>query len=209
MPIYKNGSEIKAIYKGYTPVEKVYHGSTLIWQKKPSYKFEIVGTLTDNNGIFSGFSDQNYIQTPEITEPNITSYEQVMVFKINSTTQATQYVLAGSVLDFGANMFAMPSRGRLMIKAVSDTASSNVRYDGITTGVWYGLKMRFSDISWSYFVSLDKGVTWQQIDMSILNVPNNIYQKLRIGRHYIDGYHFSGEIDMNRSYIKVNGVNLW
>lgn len=209
MPIYKNGSKIKAIYKGYTPIEKVYHGSTLIWQKKPSYKFEIIGTLTDNNGIFSGFNDQNYIQTPEITEQNITSYEQAMVFKINSTTPTTQYVLAGSVKDFGANMFAMPSRGRLMMKNASGGTGSNVRYEGITTGVWYGLKVSYSDISWDFFVSLDKGDSWEQFDKNILGVPDNIYQKLRIGRHYIDGYSFSGEVDMSRSYIKVNGVNLW
>lgn len=79
MGIFKNNKAVTSIYKGTTPIIKVYKGSNLIWKALPP--FEIVGTLTNNNGIYSGFSDSNYIVTPKITETNITSYEQVIAFK--------------------------------------------------------------------------------------------------------------------------------
>jgi hypothetical protein len=211
MPIIKDGKNISAIYKGNTPIKKVYHGSTLVWQGKPSYKFEIVGTLTDNNGIYSGFSDSNYIVTPEITEQNVTSFEQVIAFRTVGTTPTTQYLLGGNSMDYGCNMFVMASRSRLMVKTQGvDGTGTNSRYDGVSLNTWYCVKLSIDNGVWTTYVSDDMGNTWTQFaDVKELGIPNNLNQRLRIGKHFIDGYSFSGEVDMSRSYIKVNGVNLW
>lgn len=209
MGIFKNNKAVTSIYKGTTPIIKIYKGSNLIWKTIPP--FEIVGTLTNNNGIYSGFSDSNYIVTPEITDTNITSFEQVIAFKMIGTSPTTQYLLGGNSVDYGCNMFVMASRNRLMIKTQGvDTTGTNSRHDGVSLNTWYCAKLSIDNGVWTTYVSEDMGDTWIQFgDVKELGIPNNLNQRLRIGRHYINGYSFQGEVDMNKSYVKVNGKNLW
>ena len=166
-----------------------------------------VGTLTDNNGVISGFSASNYIRFPELTLGN--NFEFGIKFTYIPTSASYQDIvrlekrLAIAVHTANNNVIHFNSG--------DGTAWTGNNNDGITplvSGNTYWIKIiANSDNTWQSYVSAN-GIDYNlESSGTFISQPTLSYY---LGTcDYDFSRWFSGSIDLNESYIKVNGQKVW
>lgn len=167
-----------------------------------------VGSLTDNNGVLSGFSTSNYAQIPITFSPNAKNWDIVFKGKFTTTSTANN-IVSGYNNQYIA--FYINTSGNL--KCSIGNGSSWVINDltGTTTllantDYWY--KLTFNGTNYIMYTSTD-GETWTQ-EASSTNSVNINGATLNIGvPRLLENNYWSGTIDLNESYININGQRWW
>lgn len=173
-----------------------------------SINVDTVGSLTNNNGVLSGFSSSNYALTDVVLPSSITSYEFVAKFTTGSDITTQQGILANSKTNY-----ATPQ----IIVARDNTFSFNhpvnsttwVTVDGLTpqANTTYWVKATWDGTTFSGYYK-----TSEEAEYTLLGTDSatTIYWVEQIGIG-IDTttYPFSGSIDLKESYININGSRWW
>lgn len=184
---------------------------------KPYYNdYIVIGSLTNNNGVYSGFSSNNYIEVPiELNLSTADSWEIGCKFTTGSNISSNQTIIGaarstsqgnscGTCIDiYNGNLrFYTPLASNNNPVVVEASMSVNTTYEvrGIFTGTQYQVYVN--------------NVLVNSITESRKALYNSNYNdKFYIGqyRDRSDAYlPFLGQnIDVNSCYIKINGENYW
>ena len=182
--------------------------TTHYWKNTYALNGTIVGTLTNNNAVISGFSDSNYLLVNSYPT-NITSFEVCM--KVKPTSIATACFFGQKSNNYKTPQFYTSSSGSHPFEfAISQNGSSwttitssfvpTINTDYWVKGAWDGSYMELLySTDGKNFTSLGTKsctkCTWTE--------------GVRIGDDASSGDYWRGYIDLKESYINVNGSRWW
>ena len=176
-----------------------------------TYNATTVGTLIKENGIVSGFSGSNYMIIEDIPT-NVTSFE--IVFKANSGLNSSRtYTSICGQID--GNYTTPQITGTVPNIGAGISADGSSWPSGNTTialedNTDYWFKVEWNGSQRIFSVSKD-GELYE--DVSVLEqTAINWTTKLAIGIDYDvddESKYWAGSIDLNESYININGERWW
>ena len=169
------------------------------------------GTLSDSNGVISGFSQSNYGVIPAFNPSNNT-WEMQWKFTTPST------FAAGTLFYSGVGLIIQPnSSGKINFYITSQDSSSDYDIAGtststganLSTNTTYWLKLEFTGSAYIAYISTD-GETFTEYD----RFTSSLYKKSSTTSHIglsstSSAYSWGGSIDLNECYINVNGSRWW
>lgn len=182
------------------------------------YNIVSYGTLTNTDGVLSNFSASNYATIPLTFNPVQHPYE--IVFKINTETMPTD--ANGIIWQTGDYLTA---RGRLDLEVGEDklytefSANGGVVWNitGVTTlssNTDYWAKLTYNGINtYGLYLSTD-GTTWTTEGTATSSgfLGDGTAEYNIIGVQPDEGGMIApwfGSIDLNESYININGIRWW
>lgn len=183
------------------------------------YNVNIVGDLTNDNGVLSGFSINDYATLPETLENlTINSLEIVFKFKTNSTTSNNAIFWTDKLTDdpdipwAGIRLCNYNTDGWVFDLEVTDNNTQVAEiYDStpITPDTYYYIKALYDNVDGYSLSKSEDGENYTLIGTNATtDIPSNL--QAIIGRAVdTDPMPLDGSIDLNESYIKVNGVMWW
>lgn len=188
---------------GICPVEVKKH------QIRGPIEYTIEGSPTVVNGIASGFSDSNYLATSSVLPQLLNDFEMVTKVNFGSSLSGNQQIMGSIYLGF----WIMSNNERIKIYASTNGTSWN----GVN-GVLGIHSFSANDIIW---IKAVKDSTSLKIYYStdkenwVLDNSFEVTDPIKIRNDYsVCGFgsntanYFNGSIDMNETYIKING-KLW
>ena len=176
--------------------------------------FSIIGTLTNNNNnIFSGFTSTDYITLPNIlTISENTDFEIVINFTTGSDITTNQNLFSSlSTEGYGIALNIASSVLSLYLSSNGtswDICKAMLGNSVLLPNANYFCKLKFDGQKYVYYLSQD-GIEWSEecvvkTSLRVVQATKNPY----IG-YYNKSVSFSGSIDLNKSYIKINNELWW
>lgn len=182
-----------------------------------------IGSLTDNSGVLSGFSTSNYTKFPANFQPSTSPWE--MVFKVRTGSDFTTQNTLASFQKGSTNETRYATR--ILITPDSKFGIS-VTYNGtawdITSGTsggtgsytilpntTYYLKFEFTGTAYKLSYSFD-GETYTQDCYVASTTPmynSCTYCVLGLWNNGSTLAPWTGSVDLNESYININGSRWW
>ena len=175
----------------------------------------VAGELTNNNGVFSGFSTANYISLLNTFNPGSNPWE--MVFKIITGSDVnTNQEVYGCAKEIEGGHFNITS-GKIVFYATSNGTSWDIANAATGTTILnpntiYYIKAVFTGSQYVVYLS-DTGVfggeesTEITITSSLIVTPDSLV--LGLDNLVNPSNPFLGSIDLNESYININGEQWW
>ena len=179
-----------------------------------------VGSLTDNNGVLSGFSTSNYAKFPSNFQPGSNSWEMVLKVTTGTELTSTQYIVAIS------KGFTNETRYGTRISFQNSHFAITVSYNGTdwdipaenATGTYtvqpntdYYVKFQYTGNAYILSYSLDGETYIEDINKTSSTPMYNGNTACLIGiwnnGSYVDPW--LGSIDLKESYININGQRWW
>lgn len=178
---------------------------------------KMVGTLTNNDGVISGFSSTSWLVLPNNFSPNSNSWEAVAKFKLNSL-DVNQYLFNSSSLAYQPFHVGVNSSNKLdAIGYVNNTSTALFTINGATVlsaGTTYYAKLTYNHQT-GYELSLSTdGKSYTSQGKSTVLTPIASGYNLTLGADFGENgaYYagaFQGSIDLTQCYIKINGELWW
>ena len=172
----------------------------------------VVGTPTISEGVVSGFSSGNYLKLPETFNPESNSWEAVIKFATLSDFSAQQIILHPASSS-GVNVaLVVDTTGKILAYASTDGSSWNILNSTTGTTILspstsYYIKMQYTGTAYEVYLSTDGNTFNLELSVSSSSfVKSGFY--LTLGAWASDGRHVES-IDLNESYIKINGEYWW
>ena len=179
------------------------------------YNVNIIGNLTNNNGVLSGFSSSNYASLPTTFNPPQTKvWEILLKVKTGETFNGMDTIFCRTKNNYyGIRIHRNSSNGCLRL-SISRNGTTEHTTDGtivLQTNRDYWVKVTFNGTG-RYELSLSTdGINYAlegyilQASL-LLDSANPTY----IGNHNVDSTRvWSGTIDLNESYININNAIWW
>ena len=187
----------------------------------------IIGTLTNNNGVISGFTRENYLWVETKFSSSIHSIEEVIKIHVNNIVPAQtegdyehdrQCIVAGDPY-LGLTSIHITDTGKLKVYISSNGTSNDIAAGDESTfslleNKNYWIKFTWDGSIYKYSVSAD-GITYMQYISIASNLPPAFNGNLGYGTDTgirsepARRYPFEGSIDLNNSYVKINGQYIW
>lgn len=172
---------------------------------------EIVGSLTNNNGIYSGFSENNYIklQTPFVPS---NAFEIKIKFKFSYKMNNPLFHSCIDLNNSGRYGICLVIENEKINYFVSADGSSwlfDMYYNNPLSGgdTDYWIKFGWSGTEYYCDLSID-GTTYSRvISFSSNTAPTSSIQYTTIGRYVTSG--LNGTIDSNSTSITDNGTEYY
>lgn len=202
-----NGSGIYSDFVDY--IADLYN--SLLPTARTVYNVNIVGSLTNTNGVLSGFSTSNYATLPNTFNPSTYSWEKFYKFTTGNdvtTQQLIECFSSSSVL--GASIVLQSGGLIVYLSSTGNTwnIASNVSLSGtINANTTYYLRVTFDGSKYEYKISTDNE-TFTTIG-TITNSATIYPYDIRLGINESQANPFLGSIDLNSSYININGQRWW
>lgn len=209
------------IYKGFVD----YIAELYAEIQASGYKLNVnkVGSLTDNNGVLSGFSTSNYAMFPNNFQPGTNPWE--MVFKVTTVNDVTteQYVCAfqkGSTYETRyATRIYIDSSSKFCISVtyngtawdiVGDTTGGARGSYTVLPNTTYYLKFQWTGSAYVLSYSLDGENYTQDCYVASTTPMYNSCTYCSLGA-WNNGAIVTGpgSIDLKESYININGQRWW
>lgn len=170
----------------------------------------IVGNLTNNNGVLSGFSASNYATTPQVFNPASNTWEQVWCFTTGSSVTSTQSIVGGNT-GFANPLFRITSSGYINMLCSTNNSSWDVAITGssaLSVNTKYYVKGSFNGTEYKLELSTDKE---SFTTVGVVSSTSSIYivDKQKLGNNNAGNETFLGSIDLKESYIDINGQRWW
>ena len=172
--------------------------------------YEIVGSPTINNGVVSGFSDNNYlfINQQTINLSNIVFYMKFTTGSLENSNLETiaQIATTGGALPLGFYIqnkqfacFYSGTNNNNIYTFVNQTLSPNTTYEAEFKTVNSVRSLKFGPAGNMQDITLTQG--------SDSDFEGSVSKPIQFGNGYPDLVsQFTGSIDLNNTYIKVNGI---
>ena len=196
-------------------IASLYSSSPTLFAQPTQQNYSIVGTLTDNDGVLSGFSDNNYAQItmPDLNTPS--TWEMVAKFKINAIDSSQHRQIFSSSASNSVVILYIHKTGYLGY-AIGNSSGSSFPLDtagtkAVTTDTWYWGRIQFTGSSYVLSLSTD-GVTYQTAYTynSSSKLSYNSNYNFNIGQNRTGTERtFNGSIDLNNCYIVTDNTLLW
>lgn len=165
----------------------------------------IHGTPTNSNGVISNFTTTNYLDVIDGKKDNA---EYVVCFTTGSATVSRSQSIATAQKWFTVEI---PADSWVLCSYNWQTkASVNLFTAQANTTYW--LKLQTSGTSKTFSYSTNGSTYTQVASFSDSTVSTSANYPYRLGNHsvhYLLGRAFTGSINLNECYIKVNGSLVW
>lgn len=175
-----------------------------LFNSMPGYmKLTAVGSPTITNGVVSGFSASDYLITQQNFNPQNNKWEMVFKFTVGSTTSNQSIVCLS-----GKHAFTLYQRLKSLEVLMSSNGSSwdmtSSTVVTVTSNSTYIIKIEFTGNNYKIY-SFENN-SW--VLKKTITSSNPIYsgQPFAFGTDRAFGQAFSGSIDLNNSYIKINNA---
>ena len=188
----------------------------LMMRKKEEIMYATIkGSLTENDGVFSGFSASNYLQIQEMLD--LTSNFEIEI----CITPSTESLPSGAISTFIGGSFAFGISANYSGKLTAYIRNSNNDYiiNGsqgqrvFVADTQYLVKLKQTKTNNIYNIlissSNDNGTSW----LTEYNVNSNypikhdtLLNLCSAGNSSYTQQYFRGSIDLNKSYIKINST---
>ena len=180
-----------------------------------SINVDTVGSLTNNNGVLSGFSESNYAQINQIPS-SVTSFEIVMKVTTGaSVTSEQDQVILGQLNNFTSPQIGLNTTTQKFSLLVADTPTSwgasiySLNTASLNTTYWF--KGTWDGTTISFYLKTSEEAAWElqgstsqtAVEWSQLMVIGNDYAAPGMTKY------FQGTIDLNGCYININGSRWW
>ena len=172
-----------------------------------------VGSIVDSQGVLSGFSDANYVTLSSTMPTDSNDWEIVIKYNTGSdVTSTTNQVVFGCVT----------TNYRLAICVVGSKFSLYLSSNGTSWNLASALKgsytvlantdyyIKFSRVNGEKYVlsySID-GITFSD-DITVASTAQVVSDVYCLGRTNATGQYVKGFINLNESYININGGRWW
>lgn len=177
----------------------------------------IAGSLTNNNGVLSGFSTSNYAKLPTPFSPSNKNWE--VVVPVTTASSFVECDFFASVIngDFGIHV-QFHADGKLALylssSGTSHDIASNVTGASILLGnTKYWIKVVFSGTSYIVYSSTTGEFNGEEITEITVNSSAVLCTMTTtvLGRNPNPSYPhpFNGSIDLNGCYINIYGRRWW
>ena len=172
---------------------------------------QIVGSLTDNNGVLSGFSNNNYATYQN--ELQSAPYEIVFKIKRSSLTSCPIFELYNSSTRFG--LFLTTDNNTLVLL---NSNNSNLSGSTILNNLdqWYYIKITYVlNGQLRVYISNTGAFSGEEtldISSNAFDFDISSFDTLEIGHvtHLqLDNPYYRGEIDLKGCYVKANNLIWW
>lgn len=164
--------------------------------------YEVVGSPTITNGVASGFSISDYVNLSS----TLTSFDEIVLSFIPDTYSSGRNVLFKTgINDYrGAFQQVSDTQGQYFYTKTDNTAGN--RYVPCTPGIVNIFKIQYiSENSISCILSR-QGYEDSTFDLTDVDISATFGGSIYLGRGTSAYNAWSGSIDINNTYIKVNGV---
>ena len=170
----------------------------------------VVGSLTDNIGVLSGFSANDYA-TIGTFSPSSNTIEAVLEFTTSSSLSSSMGLLGGLGSQDGFTPFYIDSSGYLVGYISSNGLSWNILDKTnpimpLSPNTTYRVKCEFTGSAYKWY--LLENESWTLV--KTVNSSDPVYGglTLQLGTNRGQNSPFNGTINLNESYIKV-GDSIW
>ena len=178
----------------------------------------VIGELTNEKGVLSGFSASNYASMNTLTSFNNSvgsnPWEMVYKFNINELPSegTVQSLIGGNGGTYIMDLLLNPN-GTIRL-ALSSNGSSYDIFDSSTTYAFeankdYWVKLQFTGTQYilSYSENGEEYTSDLTIESNAVLEPTD--DLIYLGCRGNLGNPFAGSIDLNECYIKINGLEWW
>lgn len=182
-----------------------------------SSNINIVGSLIDNDGVLSGFSSTSWAVLPESFTPSTNNWAITVKFK-TGTIGTAQNIVNSSSIAYQPFDIHIDSNGNISSGGfVSNTSTMLYLITGTTVLIAntdYYVQLEYnSSAGYTLKLSTD-GVTFTTEGTSAVTTPINGGNNIALGADFAAGgvYYgeaFTGSIDLNESYINIDGTRWW
>lgn len=182
------------------------------------YNVNIVGSLTNNNGVLSGFSASNYATLPYTFNPSNSNWEVVVpITTASSFTNSGIFASTNNSTFVGIHLQLLTD-GKLHLYLSSDGTSHNLASNvagasTLSANTKYWIKVAFNGVSYNVYSSTTgdfngEEVTEITVNSSATLCPMTITE---LGENPDTRYSnpFNGSIDLNGCYINIDGQRWW
>ena len=173
---------------------------------------DFVGSVINTSGVLSGFSNSNYATLPKAFSPGSDSWEQVWEIKLpnTSTTQTICWASNRAACSFGVDTdkyfyLSLSSNGSSF-----DIGETGGNYQ-VQANTDYWVKISYTGSAYTLAYSLSGEPESYVTDITISS-STPIYQnssQFFVGNNGISSNIFTGSINLNNSYIKINDEIWW
>lgn len=172
---------------------------------------ELIGTPIDNRGVMSGFSATNYAKAITPSKPDITSFELEVDITTGSdiTTAQCPMVCFDETTGKAGALYVQIFKGNFILYLSNNGTSHNLA-DGIAISPAEVNKHYLVKYTWdgSTFVAYINGEQVKKIE----NTGNIVLHDNDVtigGRTRLTNEYFRGSVNLNNSYLKINGEYWW
>lgn len=178
-----------------------------------SSNITVVGALTNNDGILSGFTaNTNYAYSimQNYFAPGSNPWTLVIKAKMGSTP--TTNVGFSSITSKSLNFYIPANTNNVTIELSSNNSTfdiGSIASTGLQTNTYYWFKVEFTGTAYNYYISTD-GTTYTLQGTITSSTP--IYQNnsgILLGADYNLGTGGDITIDLNDTYLDINNSRFW
>lgn len=171
----------------------------------PIYNILTTGSLTNTNGVLSGFSTNNYAKYPEAINVGTSTWKKVWKFTTNSTATSSSQVVENS----SACILICTGSGYLRAGLGNGSSWTIANYNNnvapVANNTEYVFEIEFTGTQ--YIITINGNVA-QTINSS--NTIGSITANTHIGNNQADSSSpWLGNIDLTGSYMEVNNNKIW
>lgn len=166
-----------------------------------------IGSLTENNGILSGFSSSNYASLPNAFTPGTNTWE--MVYKISLANTSIQYDPI-AVTPNSPCIALQAYEGKIVLSIGDGTNWIYANAFGntvLSANTYYYVKLEFTGSAYNVYLSTNGKNYSSEISINNSTVISGLPLNLGLSRNLQSG--FSGSIDLNESYINIYNSRWW
>lgn len=176
-----------------------------------------VGTLTDNDGVISGFSTSNYCELPKLFNPNTNTWEIVECIKLTNFSETCDIFSSVAANDYGIHL-QIQTDGKIHIYLSSNGTSQNIASNVagtsiLSTDTKYYIKAVFTGSAYVVYSSTTGDFTGEEITEITISSTSALCSMSQsiLGRNANPSYPqpLNGSIDLKESYIKINNELWW
>ena len=177
---------------------------------KPDFTITGSPTITDD-GIASGFSTSNYLQTPQLVQLNSANIWEIGMKLTTGASVSGEQDFFGCAMSEGNAVGMLVNNGRwqFSIGYNGGWIYSNVGDNYITAKTTYWIKLQFTGSQYIFSFSTN-GITWvvDKTVSSTQKITNGTYGNIGRSSRWLNRY-FQGSIDLSGCYITINGELWW
>lgn len=203
------------MHSSTTNAPYAYAGVSELPTPKPDFELinaTVIGSLTETDGVYSGFSDANYISVQNLLNNVQNSFEIQTAIKLNAVSTSNTGIMDTQGI-YTHNLRFTTSAANTVRLRISTTGSETYPVDitGSTyliVGTKYYIKLCYNSVDgYTMYTSID-GLTWTlEGTSSVTTKPySNAYETIMIGDNAATGYVFNGSIYLDDTYITVDGT---
>ena len=194
----------------YNKCLEEYKNSSKSWNGS---NVSLVGSVTDNQGVLSGFSSTSYAEMTSYYQGTINSLEFVTCVTIGAIG-VQQNIFGQTKTNQATFQLQMLTSGKIELLASSVGSSSwdvgLQTLNAVTTGSTYWIKTTFNNATGYEFYLSENGVDYDLQASNATTTAPKWTEAYQIGNDVAHTTNaFKGTIDLKESYIDVNGSRYW